>query len=123
MAYTNLKNLFTEIADAIRSKRGMSTNKIQAKNFPKAIDSIPIYNDTSDATLSSENQVLKGKTAYGPNGKITGTGSAAKTQAYVNKTTGNDTAYGFSVISFDGTTLILSSSNVAYGGTITIKLS
>lgn len=39
MNYTNLKDLFTAIADSIRAKTG-TTDKIVADDFPTAIDSI-----------------------------------------------------------------------------------
>ncbi|MBQ6698116.1 MAG: hypothetical protein IJN09_03660 [Oscillospiraceae bacterium] len=121
MASNTLSALFSGIADAIRAKTG-SANKIVADEFPNAINSINIGTDTSDATATAET-ILAGKTAYVGGNKVTGTASAAYVGAYVKQLSGNDTMYGFSVKSFDGETLILTSSDISHGGNITIKLS
>ena len=76
--YKTLSALFSAIADAIRAKTGM-TGQIVADNFPAAIGQIQTGSgvDPSDATASDEDIVV-GKTAYGPEGKMTGSLKIAK---------------------------------------------
>lgn len=66
-----LGELFSDIADSIRGKTG-SSEAIIADNFPDEIDAISTGTDTSDATATASD-LLSDKTAYGANGKITGT--------------------------------------------------
>ena len=52
--YTALAPLFTDIANAIRSKTG-ETGAITANIFPTKISSISVGIDTSNATASAAN--------------------------------------------------------------------
>lgn len=69
--YTALAPLFTDIANAIRSKTG-ETGAITANNFPQEINAISIGTNTSDATATSA-QILSGYTAYAKGNKLTRT--------------------------------------------------
>lgn len=68
--HKSLVELFTAIADAIRSKTG-SSDKIVADDFPNVIMTISTGTDTSDATAVA-GDILTGKTAYGAAGKLIG---------------------------------------------------
>lgn len=78
------KSELDDIADAVREKTKKS-DKMTLGQIARDIRGIPeaieYGTDTSDATITSGNQMLKDVTAYGANGKITGTipSQAAKT--------------------------------------------
>lgn len=71
--YSTLSELFTAIADAIRTKTGGGA-AIVAENFPTEIKNIPTGGgvNPSDATATA-NDILAGMTAYTAEGKTTGT--------------------------------------------------
>lgn len=67
---TTLTELFTGIANAIRSKTG-KTDQIVAENFATEIAAISTGTDTSDANATAAN-IEAGKTAYVNGQKVTG---------------------------------------------------
>lgn len=65
-----LNELFTNIANAIRRKKG-TTDKIIPTNFESEIESIESGTDTTDATATASD-ILKDKVAYGKEGRLVG---------------------------------------------------
>ena len=71
------KSELDDIANAVREKTG-KTEKMNLSQIARNVREIsevsgPTGTDTSDATITSGAQMLKNVTAYGANGKITGT--------------------------------------------------
>lgn len=65
-----LETLFTEMADALRTKED-TTNKISAESFPQRIKDLKVL-DTTDATAIADD-VVAGKIAYANGKRIIGT--------------------------------------------------
>lgn len=82
---TNLSNLFTNIANAIREKDGTS-ELIPAENFPSRILEINSGIDTSLTNGASSSDILSGKSAFVNGNKIDGAminnGAISKTLTY-----------------------------------------
>lgn len=67
------KQDYENVADAIRTKGGTSAELIWPDGFITAIENISGGTDTSDATMTSGDQMLSGVTAYSKGIKYTGT--------------------------------------------------
>lgn len=67
----NLKDFLTGVANAIRNKK-KTTDLIDPQDFEIEIETIQTGTDTSDATATADDIRLD-KTAYGADGKMTGT--------------------------------------------------
>lgn len=73
--YTNLSSLFTDIADAIRTKEG-TTAAIPANTFADRVEAIQTGVDTTDATAEAHD-IMQDKTAYVNEEKLIGTAPLA----------------------------------------------
>lgn len=91
--HTNLSNLFTAIADAIRAKKGLAAGtKIVADNFPDEIAGIEIgggIDTTISTNAATKNDIRTGKKAYVNGSLITGEFAGIDTTISTNAATKN----------------------------------
>ena len=91
--YLTTNTDLTKVADAIRTKGGTSDPLVYPDGFEAAILAIPSGTDTSDATGGAA-QMLSGYTAYGADGKFTGSIQSLGAQTYQPSTSDQTIAAG-----------------------------
>ena len=94
--YTTTDTELTSVADAIRLKGGTQSPLVYPTGFVTAIGNIPTGGgtDTSDATMTSGDQMLSGVTAYSKGTKYTGTIQSKSAQTYTPTTSNQTIASG-----------------------------